>query len=238
MFCRNCGTGNPDGSTVCSKCGQNLSAAVKPGQGVTQPLAANVTTDGKAIASLVLGILSITVLWILAGIPAVILGHISRASIKKSMGQLQGAGMALAGLIMGYVSIATLPIILIVASIAIPALLRARQVAQESTAVINLKTLTSAEITYISAKGDYGTITELINANLLDSRFDAAQVSGYRFVLMGSGHDYTATAMPISANTGRFGYVSSADGVVRYQTETTETCIPCFPAGRAGAPVE
>jgi hypothetical protein len=41
-------------------------------------------TDGKAIGSLVCGIASVTILSILAGIPAIILGHISRSDIRKS----------------------------------------------------------------------------------------------------------------------------------------------------------
>jgi len=57
--------------------------------------------SGFAITALVLGILGF--LCLLFGIPAVIFGHIARASINKSNGQITGAGMALAGLICGYV---------------------------------------------------------------------------------------------------------------------------------------
>ena len=46
--------------------------------------------DGKAIVSLICGVLSMTPFWILAGIPAIILGHISRSSIRKSMGRHLG----------------------------------------------------------------------------------------------------------------------------------------------------
>jgi len=78
----------------------------------------NARTDGKAVASLILGILSVTVLSILAGIPAIILGHMSRASIRKSMGELKGSGMALAGLITGYISVAmTIVLLYIIAAI-------------------------------------------------------------------------------------------------------------------------
>src|SRR5579864_7882169 len=62
-------------------------------------------TDGKAMASLILGILSILCFGLLTGLPAIILGHISRGNIEQSRGRLIGAGMALAGLILGYVSI-------------------------------------------------------------------------------------------------------------------------------------
>src|SRR5262249_36837468 len=67
--------------------------------------------------SLVLGILSLVGMNLLAGIPAIILGHMSRSSIRKSMGRVKGDGMALAGLIMGYAGSAlwTLVIIAMVA---------------------------------------------------------------------------------------------------------------------------
>ena len=50
-------------------------------------------------------------------------------------------------------------IILIIATIAIPSLLRSRQAANETGAVANLRTVNTAQITYLSgAGGDYGTI--------------------------------------------------------------------------------
>src|ERR1700757_1123111 len=73
-------------------------------------------TDGKATASLIFGILSLLCFSILAGIPAIILGHMSKANIRRSMGRLKGDGMATAGLVMGYISAATIPLILIIAA--------------------------------------------------------------------------------------------------------------------------
>jgi len=61
--------------------------------------------DGKAIASLVLGILSIVGCFgALAGIPAVILGFMSKRDIARSGGTLGGDGMALGGIITGILS--------------------------------------------------------------------------------------------------------------------------------------
>src|SRR5438477_11646677 len=71
-------------------------------------------------------------------------------------------------------------IILIIATIAIPSLLRSRQAAQESSAVAQIRTVNTAEVTYLSSNGgNYGSIPELITAGLLDGRF-ATSVSGYR----------------------------------------------------------
>ena len=62
-------------------------------------------TSNEAIWSLVLGILSITCLGLLAGIPAVILGTIAKRKIGESGGTIRGQGLATAGLVLGWVSI-------------------------------------------------------------------------------------------------------------------------------------
>jgi hypothetical protein len=103
-------------------------------------------TDGKATASLVFGILSLICFGIFAGIPAIILGHLSRGEVKRSMGRLSGAGMALAGLIMGYASIGIT--VLFVSAIVIPNLYRARMVANESAAISTVRTINTSQVTY------------------------------------------------------------------------------------------
>src|SRR5262249_1366705 len=107
-------------------------------------------------------------------------------------------------------------IILIIATIAIPSLLRSRQAANESAAVATVRTITTAEITYLSsAQGNYGSLTQLIGAGLLDSGFNGTK-SGYNYGVLTTGLDYTITAYPASTNNGRYGYYSIPDGVVRY----------------------
>ena len=129
-------------------------------------------------------------------------------------------------------------IILIIATIAIPSLLRSRQAANESSAVANIRTINTAEVTYLSsAGGNYGNVSNLVAAGLVDSRFNGA-VSGYSFTVTASGPDYTTNAYPTSSNSGRFGYYSLPDAVVRYQTTTPTNCNPCFPSGQSGQPVQ
>jgi type II secretory pathway pseudopilin PulG len=190
-------------------------------------------TDGKAIASMVCGILSLGCAPVLASIPAIILGHISRSAIQKSLGNLKGEGMALAGLIMGYISL-VFPVILIIATIAIPSLLRSRQAANESAAIANLRTINTAEVSYLATNnGRYGNLEELIDAGLLDTRF-RSDVSGYKFTIEASAAEYVAEATPNSPNTGRFAYFSKEDGVVRYSLD--QSYAPS--ASLAGQPVQ
>jgi hypothetical protein len=77
-----------------------------------------VKTSAAAVCSMVLGIVSLLFcLGPLAGIPAVICGHVARGNIRGSGGTLRGEGMAVAGLIMGYIG----SVIILFAIIAIAA---------------------------------------------------------------------------------------------------------------------
>lgn len=109
-------------------------------------------------------------------------------------------------------------IILIIATIAIPSLIRSRQAAQESSAVANLRFLNTAEATYMSTnRGRYGEIPDLIAAGIVDERFTDV-VSGYAFGISTSdlSTDYVIVASAISDNMGRFNYYTGPDLVVRY----------------------
>jgi type IV pilus assembly protein PilA len=132
-------------------------------------------------------------------------------------------------------------IILIIATIAIPSLLRSRQAANESSAVANLRTINTAEVTYLSSNGgNYGSLPELVTAGLVDTRFGGASVSGYAFSVTASASDYTANAVPTSANSGRYSYFALPDAVIRYGTGTG--CGGpggnCFPTGMSSQPVQ
>jgi len=129
-------------------------------------------------------------------------------------------------------------IILIIATIAIPSLLRSRQSAQESSAVAQIRTINTAEVTYLSSNGgSYGSLPQLITQGLLDNRFSGS-VSGYNFTVEASSTDYTASAQPTSTNAGRFGYYSTPDAVIRYSTTTSTSCTPCYPGTLSGNPVQ
>jgi hypothetical protein len=90
----------------------------------------------------------------------------------------------------------------------------------DSAAVANLRTINTAEVTYREGlAGSYGTMTDLIAARLLDDTFSGTK-AGYNYVItLGeTGSEYTAEAVPASSTTGRYGYYSVVDAVVRYST--------------------
>ena len=103
MFCPNCGTENAEGSTICQSCGTSLtSPAPQPSaQATVRPA----PTSGLATASLIFGILGLTLLPTLGSIVAVILGYMAKSEINSSAGQLEGSGLATAGLVLGYIGL-------------------------------------------------------------------------------------------------------------------------------------
>ncbi len=108
-------------------------------------------------------------------------------------------------------------IILIITTIALPSLMRARQAANELRAVANLRTINTAQITYQSGSGgNFGLIEELVADGLLDSRFSAEDFGGYTYAITDTPTNYEATAVTTSSNAGRLSYFTGPDGVVRY----------------------
>src|SRR5438046_5761145 len=88
-------------------------------------------------------------------------------------------------------------IILIIATIAIPSLLRSRQAANETAAVANMRNLNSAQVSYSSANnGVYGSLAALVTAGLIDSRYSSGSFSGFHYVvaLSGNSRNYPAYA--------------------------------------------
>jgi type II secretory pathway pseudopilin PulG len=263
MFCYKCGAAMPEQSEVCPQCGAAVQAFPPPASSSTSPSAApapwlNVPpgaayvaqqeTDGKAIASLILGILAIFPFWLFAGIPAIILGHLSRATIGKSNGQKRGGGMAVAGLIMGYLS---LGLTLIIFAIAIPNLRMARTAANESAAATTVRTLNTTQAIYSTNYPQVGYASSLAvlgpgvppvncrDAGTLDSNHSCLVDSllgcssatwciknGYKFHLKaicrsGVCDDYVITATPVEPRSGGRSFCSSGDAVVRVQTSRT-----------------
>lgn len=70
-------------------------------------------TDGLAIASLIVGILSLLCCGVILGPVAAIMGFIARNRIAQSGGAVGGGGLAMAGLILGVVGFLLWIVILI-----------------------------------------------------------------------------------------------------------------------------
>jgi type IV pilus assembly protein PilA len=128
-------------------------------------------------------------------------------------------------------------IILIIAAIAIPNLLRSKMAANEASAVGSLRTINTASVAYSTTYGTYppalanlgpasgGTATSA-TADLIDSVLSAGTKSGYTFTYTAgtAGQSYTLTAVPVTANvTGQRGFFTDQSGVIRADTSGTAT---------------
>jgi type IV pilus assembly protein PilA len=143
-----------DASRFCGVCGaDSLAGAAPAAQSAVPPIpwvSADAPTSSRARASMILGMCCF-LFGFVAGVPAIILGHLSKAEIRKSGGRLRGDGMAFVGLILGYFSVAIIPII---AAVAIPNLIRAKMSANEVSTVYKLKTIVTSAQTYSATYGN------------------------------------------------------------------------------------
>jgi prepilin-type N-terminal cleavage/methylation domain-containing protein len=142
-------------------------------------------------------------------------------------------------------------IILIIAAIAIPNLLRSRMAANQASAVGSVRTINTAAISYNStygngfppsmgAIGNNGTTTiTCTNAELIDTVLTSKTKSGYTFIISpgttqvnssasscaagyGYSDGYMVTAVPVTVGTtGQTSYCTDASGVIRFNPTGT-----------------
>jgi type IV pilus assembly protein PilA len=130
-------------------------------------------------------------------------------------------------------------IILIIAAIAIPNLLRSRIAANESSAVGSVRTLTTAQVTYSSTYGTgYTTLAQLgglvgctaaaTSACLIDPVLTGGTKSGYTVdsqpntpaagTTANPSTGFETNATPFAVSTGTRAFCSDQSGVIRYNT--------------------
>jgi type IV pilus assembly protein PilA len=104
-------------------------------------------------------------------------------------------------------------IIAIIATMALPRLMKAKMLANETAALGAIKTLHSAEWQYNSQFGRFAaTLAELgppasgadnpAGANLISSDLAGGEKQGYRFTVTGTPQGYTMTAAPTTTSNG------------------------------------
>ena len=135
-------------------------------------------------------------------------------------------------------------IILIIAAIAIPNLLRSRMAANEASAVGSLRTINTSEVTYASTYGvgyakDLATLASPASgactasstqACLIDSVLGSGTKSGYTFdANAGAGtppESYTAHGNTVTVGiTGQRSFFSDESGVIRFNTTGAKASV-------------
>jgi type IV pilus assembly protein PilA len=141
--------------------------------------------------------------------------------------------------------------VLIVAAIAVPGLMRAREAANEASAVASLRTVNTAQITYATTYPQKGFARDLatlgpdpaqinrysaehagmIDASLAGPNCSAGtwcEKSGFRFSVsavckLQRCSEYVVTATPVSSSTGTRNFCSTSDAVIRFKTGVLHT---------------
>jgi prepilin-type N-terminal cleavage/methylation domain-containing protein len=135
-------------------------------------------------------------------------------------------------------------IILIIAAIAIPNLLRSRMAANEASAVGSLRTINTSEVTYASTYGvGFGSRAEIgtpqggcpaqpsmDGACLIDEVLTTGTKSGYTIAITGAhgttsapNNVYSVTGDPVSSSTGTRHFFSDQSGVIRFNAAAAAT---------------
>jgi prepilin-type N-terminal cleavage/methylation domain-containing protein len=118
-------------------------------------------------------------------------------------------------------------IILIIATIALPKLNRAKMYAHETAAIKTIQTIHTAQTQYQSQFGKFAaSLTELgppqsgqpgpQAADLIDNNLASGEKSGYKYVVAGNQAGYTISAVPVAYNsTGSRTFYSDATMQIR-----------------------
>jgi len=126
-------------------------------------------------------------------------------------------------------------IILIIAAIAIPNLLRSKMAANEASAVGSLRTINTSAVAFSTTYGNYPTVLKDMGpstaptstaADLIDSVLASSTKSGYTFSYAATTPylSYTLNAGPSNPGvTGQRYFYTDQTGVIRADTSTAAT---------------
>jgi type II secretory pathway pseudopilin PulG len=180
--------------------------------------------QGLAIFSLVLGIISLFTFGLLGigAIIGIIVAVVAMGKAKREPWKYGGRGLAIAGLALSITSFATVVPLGIIASIAVPNLLAAKRAANEASAINALRRISSAETSYASNYGRFGTLAELEAERLIDPVLASGVKKGYCFTVELKPADdlsaggFQVTGVPLKYGTsGRRSFFIDESFVVR-----------------------
>ena len=110
-------------------------------------------------------------------------------------------------------------IIITIASIAIPNILRARRNANETSAAVSMSAIGKAQLLFLGTYGHYTSLTGLSKDNVIDDVLGSGTKHGYTFVSAAGANStlqFTATATPM-LSTG-----ATATGIRTYFLDETQ----------------
>src|SRR5262249_52573671 len=196
------------------------------------------TRNGFAVASLVLGIISIPTLGLLVvgAITAIVLGSIALNRIKKEPATHGGKGMAIAGIITSAVSLLLMAMFLMLSAIAIPKFYENIRHTRESAALNSLRAIHNNEMQFNTMNSRFTTLEELGEAGLLDKNYgNGIAVNGYVYSSSGvSEKTYCVHAVRTAPAVASRDFVVCEDGIIHF----VESKTPGLVKRGEGAPLD
>jgi len=183
------------------------------------------TRKGLAIASLVLGIISIPTLGLLVvgAITALVLGAIAIGRTKKEPAIYGGKGMAIGGIITSAVSLLLTAVFCISSAIVVPKMLDSLRSGRETATLNSLRIIHQNQAQYSVMRGRFGDLKELAEAGLLDRSYANGDViSGYVFSSSSvSNATFCIHAVRARGSVASRDFVICEDGIIRFVESKT-----------------
>ncbi|HEV2663483.1 MAG TPA: DUF4190 domain-containing protein [Blastocatellia bacterium] len=180
---------------------------------------------GLAIASLVLGIISIPTLGLLVvgAITAIALGAIAIGRIKKEPAIYGGKGMAIGGIITSAVSLLLTAVFVMGSAIVIPKMIDSLRSGRETATLNSLRIIHKNQAQYSVMRGRFGDLKELAEAGLLDRSYANGEViSGYVYSSSSvSNETFCIHAVRARNSVASRDFVICEDGIIRFVESKT-----------------
>jgi type IV pilus assembly protein PilA len=169
------------GSSTCKGCGASLEHEDQFARQWTPD--ETQVKKGLAVLGLVLGIVGFFTLGILfvGAIVGIVVSVKAMKKASESPWEYGGRSLAIAGLVLNVTALTSAVPFAIVAAIAVPNLLAARMAANEGSALYTMRILYNAQMSYFDDTQQYGTLQDLIDAQLVEPSLANGVKNGYGF---------------------------------------------------------
>jgi type II secretory pathway pseudopilin PulG len=216
---------------------------------------------GLALWSMILGILGLPTVGcaVVGALTSIVLGIVALSKASKNPTEYGGKGMAITGIVTSVVGLTVAPFMIgIIAAIAVPSLLRARVSANEASALGDIRSMVTAEMSYAASNGGNYDTPECLAAPgscipgytgpaVIDPSSTVSLKNGYRRtfhpgatapsdakISPSSMMTFTITAVPVTPmRTGIRGFCADQTGVICYTMDGSDAALPtggCAPS--------
>jgi hypothetical protein len=177
---------------------------------------------GLAVASLVIGILSLLTFSLLfvGGLTALILGVVALTRAGRQPQLYGGRGLAVGGIVTSALSLLIAVPLALILAIVIPNILASVRAANEASAIHSVREILLAEDQYklTTGDGEYATMEELATSGLPEGPVVGGTKDGYQFELTVTDETCTVSAVPMmyGRSGGKSFYATCGETDIHY----------------------